>query len=137
MPGCPLYFIFTDIFELSTASILLMTTGTYLTVAWDKTDKGLITPSNQVPEAPNGTMSDSIEVPEISGTNTAVPKIIGASPESNSEVTTIFLKEAMKNKLTIRGKLLQQPITISFHLGVWKPVEYLKGSSYNREKSLS
>ena len=136
MPGCPLYFIFTEIFELSPASIPLMTTGTYPTVAWDKTDEGLITPSNQVPEAQSGTMRDSIEVPEIPGTNTAVPEIIGASAESNSEVTTICLKKAMKNELRIRGKLLQQPITISFYLGVWKPVEYLKGSGYNKEKSI-
>ena len=82
-------------------------------------------------------MNDSIEVPEIPETNTVVPEIIGASAESISKVKTISLEEAMKNKFRIRGKLLQQPITIGFYLGVWKPVEYLKGSGCNRVKSIS
>ena len=82
-------------------------------------------------------MSDSIEVPKIPETNTAVPEIIGTSAESNSKVKIISLKEAMNNKLRIDGKLLQQPITISLYLGVWKPVEYLKGSGYNRNKYIS
>ena len=50
-------------------------------IASDKTDEGLITPSNQVPETQNGTMSNSIEVLEIPDTNTAVPEVIGPSAQ--------------------------------------------------------
>ena len=45
------------------------------------TDEGLITPSNQVPETLSGTMSESVEVPEIPETNIAVPEVIRASAE--------------------------------------------------------
>ena len=67
-------------------------------------------------------MSESIEVLEIPETNTAVPEVIGAS-KNKSKVKIISLKEAMNNKLRFQAKLLQQPITITFYLGVWKPVE--------------
>ena len=80
-------------------------------------------------------MGNGNEVPETPGTNTMVPEIIGESAESNSEVKIISLKEAMKNKLRIWGKWLQQPIAISFHLGVWKLMKYLNGSGYNKENS--
>ena len=105
-------------------------------MAWDNTDVGVISLSDQVSERLNGMMSYSNKVSDILGTNTLVPEIQRTNAEGNSEVKTSCLEEAMKNKLTVRGKLLQAAHQHHFYLGVGKPVESLNGSSY-KKKSIS
>ena len=63
-------------------------------------------------------MSDSNEVPKMLGTNTVVPERPGTSAESNSEVNTVSLKEAMKISSESEASYYRQLITISFYLSV-------------------
>ena len=76
-------------------------------MALDNTNEGVFTLSDQVSETLNRTMSISIQLSDTLWTNTIVPETQGTIPKSHSEVKTISLGEAMKNKLKILAKILQ------------------------------